>query len=63
MNVVFVCDVVCHGGRFGPWMDGKGKLVMVDGEDLLSLKVKDYLFKVFRCGVDIFPISVVLPIL
>ena len=35
---------------------------MVDGEDLLGLEVHDNLFEVFRRGVDIFPIGVVLPV-
>ena len=62
VDVVFGCNIVCHGGRFVPWMDGQSELVMVDGEDLFGLEVHDNLFEVFRHGVDIFPIGVVLTV-
>ena len=44
-------------------MDGKGELVMVNGENLLGLEVENDFFEVFGRSVDIFPIGVVLSVL
>ena len=43
-------------------MDRKGELVMVDGEDLLGLEVKNNFFEIFRRSVDIAPIGIVLTV-
>ena len=55
--------VVYYAVRLVPRMNGQSEFVMVDGEDLLGLEIKDDFLKVFRRGVDIFPIGIVLPIL
>lgn len=49
--------------RLIPRVHGKGILVMVDGEDLLGLQIKDDFFEVFRRSVDIAPVFVVLSVL
>ena len=55
--------VVRYAIRLIPRVHGKGILVMVDGEDLLDLQIKDDFFEVVRHSVDIAPVFVVLPVL
>lgn len=50
------------GGGFGPGMDGKSELIVVDGEDLLGLEIQDNFFEIFGRRVDIFPIGIVLTV-
>ena len=49
-------------GGFGPGMDGKSKLIVVDGEDLTGLEVEDDLLEVGGRSVDIAPRGIILTV-
>ena len=60
--MVFCSDIMCHAVGFVPRVHSKGILVVVDGEDLFGMEVKEDLFKVLGRSVNIFPVRVILSI-
>ena len=62
MDGIAFGDVVRHTVRLIPRMLGKGEFVVVDGEHLLRLQVQNGLFQTFGCGMNIFPVFVILSV-
>ena len=62
-DAVLGCYLMRHAIRLIPWMDRQSKLVMVNRKDLLGLEVEYDFLKVFRRGMDITPVFVILPVL
>ena len=62
-NVLFCGNLLGYPVWLFPGMNGKRKLVMMDGKNMLGLQVKDGFLKVLRHGMNISPIRVVLAIL
>ena len=61
-DAMFGGNMLRHAVRFVPRVHGKGVLVMMDGEDLPRLQIKDGFFEVFGHGVDISPVGVILSV-